>query len=60
MLTTSPVYCLILVIVWPGIINSMYKIKLVDLGANLTKLDFHHLENLDLRALSVLNLNCPG
>lgn len=33
---------------------------LFDAGQNLNKLDFHHLENLDLRALSVLNLNCPG
>jgi len=32
---------------------------LFDIGPNLVKLDVHHLESIDIRALSVLNLNCP-
>ena len=59
MLTTSPVYCLILVSN-SLVMDNYTDIKLVDLGQNLITLDFHHLENLDLRAISVLNLNCPG
>ena len=29
-------------------------------GSNLTKLDLHHVDNIDLRAILVLNLNCPN
>ena len=59
MLTTLPLFYSILVRVQSSNIMVHFG-YLTYLGQNLIQLDFHHLENLDLRALSVLNLNCPG
>jgi len=36
-----------------------FMVLLSDIGHNLIKLDLHHLDNLDLRAICAININCP-